>query len=253
MEPQCRVRLDIFEGPLDLLLHLITKNRLDITDIPIHLVTNQYLEYLEFLKALDIEVAAEYLLMATTLIQIKSRMLLPKRQDLLQEDQEDPRLEITIALKELKKAKELADKLDSRPILGRDVFQNNKRLPDQSKGEKQTEELVSISVFELVEAFKRLLKKGGLPRTIEIERARIKLSHRIRQIETVLQARKRISFFDLIQGKIERFSIIITFLAILELSKKGKIRLFQQRDDSDIIIIRRKTDVDTERTGTYDR
>ncbi len=253
MEPQCRVRLDIFEGPLDLLLHLITKNRLDITDIPIHLVTNQYLEYLEFLKALNIEVAAEYLLMATTLIQIKSRMLLPKRQDLPQEDEEDPRLEITIALKELKKAKELADKLDACPILGRDVFQNNQALHRQSKGVKRNEELVSISVFELVEAFKRVLKKGKLPRTLEIERARIKLSHRIRQIEMVMQTRKRMSFFDLFQGKMERFSIIITFLAILELSKMGKIRLFQQRDDSDIIIIRRKMDVASERTGTYDR
>jgi len=240
VEPQCTVRLDIFEGPLDLLLHLINKNRLDITDIPISLVTNQYLQYLELLQALDIEVAAEYLLMAATLIHIKSRMLLPKRQE-VDADEEDPRLQITIALQELKKAKELADKLDSRPVLGRDVFVNSPQPAELEDDEQEPEGLVPISVFELVEAFKKVLKQGGLPKTIEIEKARIRLSERIKEIEKKVYKEKRLSFFGLFSGKMERFLIIVTFLAILELSKRGVIRLFQKEGHDDIIIVKRKS------------
>ncbi len=240
MEPECKVRLDVFEGPLDLLLHLITRNRLDITDIPISLVTNQYLEYLELLQALDIEVAAEYLLMAATLIQIKSRMLLPAQrpQDM---DEEDPRLQITVALQELKKAKELADRLNECPMLGRDVFLcpgEAQNIREGLEGEKT--ECLNVSVFELVEALRRLLKEQGLPRTIEIERARVRLSERIKEIEEVIAERGRLTFFSLFEEKMERRLVIVTFLAILELSKRGIIRLFQKAHDADIVLIRRK-------------
>ena len=245
MEPECKVRLDVFEGPLDLLLHLITRDRLDITDIPISLVTNQYLEYLELLKALDIEVAAEYLLMAATLIQIKSRMLLPSQRPQEMEE-EDPRLQITVALQELKKAKELADRLNECPMLGRDVFLcpgESQKIQAQNireglEGEKT--EALNVSVFELVEALRRLLKGKGLPRTIEIERARVRLSERIEEIEKIIIERGKLSFFSLFDQGMERRLVIVTFLAILELSKRGIIRLFQKTHDADIVLIRRK-------------
>jgi len=244
VEPECKVRLDVFEGPLDLLLHLITRNRLDITDIPISLVTNQYLEYLELLQALDIEVAAEYLLMAATLIQIKSRMLLPA-QRLQDMEEEDPRLQITVALQELKKAKELADRLNERPMLGRDVFLYPGESPNiqaQNIREGLDEEtgVANLSVFELVEALRRLLKEKGLPRTIEIERARVRLSERIKEIEQIITERGKLSFFSLFEEKMERRFVIVTFLAILELSKRGVIRLFQKRHNADIVLIRRR-------------
>ncbi len=240
MEPECKVRLDVFEGPLDLLLHLITRNRLDITDIPISLVTNQYLEYLELLQALDIEVAAEYLLMAATLIQIKSRMLLPAQRP-QEMDEEDPRLQITVALQELKKAKELADRLNECPMLGRDVFLcpgEAQNIRECLEGEKT--EGLNVSVFELVEALRRLLKEKGLPRTIEIERARVRLSERIEEIEKIIIERGNLSFFSLFDEGMERRLVIVTFLAILELSKRGIIRLFQKAHDADIVLIRRK-------------
>jgi len=239
VEPECKVRLEVFEGPLDLLLHLITKNKLDITDIPISLVTNQYLEYLELLKALNIEVAAEYLLMAATLIHIKSRMLLPQKESETDDD-EDPRLQITIALTELKRAKELADRLNLCPILGRDVFINEKP-PLESKAQEadEGEQLLDVNIIQLVEAFRRVLKGGNLPRTIEIEQARIKLSDRIKDIEQLVKARGRLSFFSLFPDTMERMVVIVTFLAILELAKRGLIRVFQTNDDSDIIIVAR--------------
>ena len=238
MEPKCTVRLDIFEGPLDLLLHLINKNKLDITNIPISVVTTQYVQYLELLQALNIEVAAEYLLMAATLIHIKSKMLLPQRLE-PESDEEDPRLQITLALQELKKAKELADRLESRPILGRDVFVNEHESIGTHQPAHHEKDLVSVSVFELVEAFKRLLKDAKIPRAIEIERARVRLSERIKQIEKQIALQKKLSFFELFSDKTERFFIIVTFLAILELSKRGVIRLFQKEGIDDIIIVRR--------------
>jgi len=235
VEPKCTVRLDIFEGPLDLLLHLITQNKLDITNIPISVVTTQYVQYLELLQALNIEVAAEYLLMAATLIHIKSRMLLPQRPE-PESDEEDPRLQITLALQELKKAKELADRLESRPVLERDVFVNE---PESNEPYHPEKELVPVSVFELVDAFKRLLKDAQIPRTIEIEKARVRLSERIKQIEKQIAMQQKMSFFELFSGRTERFFIIVTFLAILELSKRGIIRLFQKEGLDDIIIVRR--------------
>ncbi len=238
MEPECKVRLEVFEGPLDLLLHLITKNKLDITDIPISLVTNQYLEYLELLKALDIEVAAEYLLMAATLIHIKSRMLLPQKESETDDD-EDPRLQITIALNELKRAKELADKLNACPMLGRDVFIREFHKPESDKEKAEEQGIDTMNVILLVEAFRKVIKGGNLPRTIEIEQARVKLSDRIKELEELIRNKKRLSFFGLFPEKMERMIIIVTFLAILELAKRGLIRIFQTSEGSDIIIVER--------------
>jgi len=241
VEPECKVRLTIFEGPLDLLLHLINKNKLDIKDIPISLVTNQYLEYLTFLKALNIEVAAEYLVMAATLMHIKSRMLLPREQkgDLCEED--DPRLEITKALKELKKAKEYAQLLNSQPILGRDVFVRPPVL-DELKGkmDQDNESFPEVNLIDLIDAFKTVLKGKPFPKTIEIERAKIALDKRVDEISKMLSDKKSISFFALFDREIDKILIIVTFLAILELAKRGVVRLFQQQEDSDILILKRE-------------
>lgn len=238
MEPECKVRLEQFEGPLDLLLHLINRNRLDITDIPISLVTTQYLQYLEFLKALNIDVAAEYLVMAATLMHIKSKMLLPRKE---KDDSEfeDPRLEITNALKELQAAKSLSKGLYERPILGRDVFLKGIREDIKKLQEEESSLNVSCNIIDLIEAFKRVLSSKELPRTIEIERARLSLSERMEEIERKITVSKRLSFFDLFDNKMERFLIIITFLAILELSKRGIIRLFQEERGGDIILLKR--------------
>ena len=239
MEPECKVRLEQFEGPLDLLLHLINRNRLDITDIPISLVTTQYLEYLEFLKALNIDVAAEYLVMAATLMHIKSKMLLP-RVEKDDPELEDPRLEIVNALKELQAAKSLSIGLDERPVLERDVFQRGMGEDVQKlQGDDENLLNISCSIMDLIEAFRRVLSSKELPRTIEIERARLSLSERMEEIGRKINAAKRLSFFDLFDKRMERIIVIVTFLAILELSKRGIIRLFQEERGGDIILLKR--------------
>jgi len=117
------IKLDIFEGPLDLLLYLIKKNEIDIYNIPIALITEQYLEYLDIMKSLNLDLAGEYLLLASTLIHIKSKMLLPAQDDDQEEDEPDPRAELVQQLLEYQQFKEAASQLESRPLLNRDVFQ----------------------------------------------------------------------------------------------------------------------------------
>ncbi len=224
---------------MDLLLHLITKNRIDIADIPISIVTNQYLEYLEILKALDIEVAAEYLLMAATLIQIKSKILLPRHKP-CDHQEEDPRLQITEALKELQRAKELAERMDALPMLGRDVFLNGYVHEEAHERDEEPGESLRLSVFELIEAFSRLLKAGGLPQAIEIQRASVRLSEKVEELEKRIGKHRKLSFFSLLGQTVEKTLLIVTFLAVLELSKKGVVRLFQGLQDGDIMIVRRR-------------
>ena len=153
MPMEYEVKLEIFEGPLDLLLHLIRKNEVDIFDIPIATITDQYLGYLDLMKALDISLAGDFLVMASTLIHIKSRMLLPGAQE---EEGEDPRMEITCLLLEYLKLKEAAEELTDREILERDVFA--RKLAPELKSQLQSEEaMLEVSLFQLIDAFKRIV------------------------------------------------------------------------------------------------
>ena len=247
MEPECQVKLEVFEGPLDLLLHLIQKNKIEITDIPIAVVTAQYLEYLEFMQAaLDVVVAGEYLVMAATLMHIKSRMLLP-RPDLL-DIEDDPRLEIVRPLQELVQMREAAASLERRPILGRDVFIREGGL--EGEGLKVWEERTTgpesewnfdASLADLITAFKKVLRNSSLPRVLEITRARASLSERMESLAEELRQTGSMRFFDLFFSE-EREMIIVTFLAILELARLGKVRLLQKSPGGDILVFLRRGD-----------
>src|SRR4030043_876703 len=147
-----RVRLEIFEGPLDLLLHLIRKNEVDIFDIPIALITDQYLQYLDMMKALNINVAGDFLLMASTLVHIKSRMLLPER-DKEGEEEEDPRMEITQPLMEYLRLKELAGELSERGLLARGGFKPP-LYPDSTSQFEGQEVQLDVNLFQLWVAFR---------------------------------------------------------------------------------------------------
>ena len=247
MEPECQVKLEVFEGPLDLLLHLIQKNKIEITDIPIAVVTAQYLEYLEFMQAaLDVVVAGEYLVMAATLMHIKSRMLLP-RPDLL-DIEDDPRLEIVRPLQELVQMREAAASLERRPILGRDVFIREGGLEGEELkiGEKETpasgsEWTLDVSLTDLISAFKKVLRNSSLPRVLEITRARASLSERMESLAEELGQTGSMRFFDLFFSE-EREMIIVTFLAILELARLGKVRLLQKSPGGDILVFLRRGD-----------
>ncbi len=175
------VKLDIFEGPLDLLLYLIRKNELDIYNIPMALITEQYLAHLEMMKALNLDLAGEYLVLAATLVHIKSRMLLPVEEGEKEgEDETDPRAELVRQLLEYQAFKEVALSLERRNLLDRDVFkriQAAEETPDE-----QEDPMVEVTLFELIEAFKQVAERMDKEDLLEIDTERISLSDRINEI-----------------------------------------------------------------------
>ena len=226
------VKLEIFEGPLDLLLHLIRKNEVDIFDIPIAIITDQYLEYLDMMKSFNIEVAGNFLLMASTLIHIKSKMLLPERGE-DGEDEEDPRLEITRPLLEYLRLKEIAGELSERDLLDRDVFTRrlSPLLKDQLQGD---ESLLDVNIFQLIDAFKRIVEERlpGVPLKMQAERWSLK--EKTSQILESLKANEIIYFSDLFKEDTTISELIITFLALLELVHSGLVKVFQPGPNEDI-------------------
>jgi len=219
------VRLEMFEGPLDLLLHLIHKNELDIINIPIALITEQYLEYLKLMKVLNLDIAGEYLLMASTLLYIKSKMLLPASPEEGEEEGEDPRAELVRRLLEYQKYKEAAAELEKRPMLDRDVFIRSTSMEIEDAGE---EGRVEVSLFELVEAFRKILERVKIEEFHEVILDRLSVEEKAQEILSLLQREKRsMAFHLLFPEQASRRVIIITFLAILELVKMKLVRIFQ--------------------------
>jgi segregation and condensation protein A len=219
------IRLEMFEGPLDLLLHLIHKNELDITNIPIALITEQYLEYLKLMKVLNLDVAGEYLLMASTLLYIKSKTLLPTASEEEGEEGEDPRAELMRRLLEYQKYKGAAVELEKRPLLDRDVFIRSTSTEMEDTGE---EERVEVSLFELVEAFRKILERVKAEEFHEVILDRLSVEEKVQEILSLLQREKRsMAFHLLFPEQASRRVIIITFLSILELVKTKLVRIFQ--------------------------
>jgi segregation and condensation protein A len=219
------VHLEVFEGPLDLLLHLIKKNKLSITDIPIALITEQYLEYLKLMKVLNLDIAGDYLLMAATLLHIKSRLLLPVSSEGEGEEEEaDPRAELIRRLLEYQKYKEASLELEKRPLLDRDVFT---RTVLQEKEEPE-EERFEVSLFELLEAFRQVLERVKIESVHEVALETITLEEKIQEILSFLQREQRsMAFHTLFPEQASRRMIVVTFLAILELVKMKAVRIFQ--------------------------
>lgn len=217
------VRLETFEGPLDLLLHLIQKNELDILNIPIALITEQYMDYLKWMKTLDLDVAGEYLLMASTLLHIKSRMLLPQA-SVEEEEGEDPRAELVRRLLEYQKYKMAATELVQRPMLDRDVFV---RL---ASGEEEAteEERIEANLFDLIDALRKVLQRAKEESFHEVILDRLTVEDKVQEILLLLQQEKRsLPFHLLFSEQASRRVIVVTFLAILELVKMKWIRVFQ--------------------------
>ncbi len=224
------VKIPTFEGPLDLLLHLVRKNKLDIFDLPMSIITEQYLQFLEMMRALNIEIAGEYLLMAATLIYIKSQMLLP-RPEVPEEEVEDPRLQIVEPLLELAKYQEVAAWLGERPLLGREIFVPCPQVDTPPPTPR-------ASIFDLLAVLKDLLGRKP-PRTYEVARARLLLSEKISEIEALLDETSKIFFSNLLQKVQSREEAIAYFLALLELAFRERIRLLQNRCWDDVEIVKR--------------
>jgi len=226
---QLRIDVPVFEGPLDLLLHLIKKHSMDIFDIPIVVITQKYLEAMETIKDLDIDLAGEFLLMAATLLHIKSKMLLPKEERPPEEDGEegvDPRAELVKRLLEYQKCKEIAAVLQNRSLLGQDVFIRNasfsaKLMDEEVSDEDLAPQLEGVAIFELLQLFADIIetRQPKLAHTVKFE----KISIRARMSELVEFSRLRIDYdlrdaLTYFQVK-NRYDVIVTFLAILECAR----------------------------------
>jgi segregation and condensation protein A len=224
----CAVKLPAFEGPLDLLLHLIRSNEVDISDIPIALISEQYLAYLELWRLLDIDVAADYLLMAATLAHIKSRMLLPPDPDILADEAEDdPRAELARRLAEYARYKDAAETLARRPLLGRDVFAVSVDLSELP----EKEGVLAVNLFGLLEAMQRVLAR--IPEAEArhtVARARLTLQEAMVLVMDRLRdaAGATVLFEDLLAGdEPTRERVVLAFLSILELAKIQALLIFQ--------------------------
>jgi segregation and condensation protein A len=218
------VQLEIFEGPLDLLLHLIKKNEVSITDIPIAAITEQYLATLELMQNLNLDVAGEFLVMAATLIHIKSRMLLPAGDDEPDEDEGiDPRQDLVRRLLEYQRFKDAAAELEQRDLLTRDVFTRpaaTEQVPPQGFRE--------VSLFELLTALRRVIERLPKDNVHEVILEKITVRQKMTLILDILRAGERVIFEALFSEVKSRMEIIVTFLAMLELVKMRAIRIFQE-------------------------
>ena len=226
-----QVVLDSFEGPLDLLLHLIKKHELDIMDIPVSLITEQYLKHIEVMKTLNLDVAGEYILMAATLMHIKSKMLLPpSEEEETEEEGGDPREELVKRLLEYKKYKEASEELVSMDMLGRDNFLKGfvEDLEDlDSEADSEDEASHDVTLFDLMEALSDLLKEAKTYNPHEVNLEKVSVKEKIDIITKKISIEGSLTFRSLFDKASSKNDIIATFLALLELVKMKKVRAFQ--------------------------
>jgi segregation and condensation protein A len=249
--PAARTGEPPFEGPLDLLLHLVTEHQVDIFDIPIARITEAYLRGLKALQELDIDLAGEFLQMAAQLMLVKSKMLLPRTEVAEDadsaEEQGDPRAELVRRLLEYQKYREAAEELGRHDILDRDVFARRVRAPSLPQPDGP-DGLAEVSTFQLIEALDRALANARPETRLEMEADRLSITDAISRVADVLRLRQRVSFVELLlsSGDGGRPAVIAAFLAVLEMVKLRLLRIFQRPGDeggleSEIMVEARET------------
>ncbi|HNX90495.1 MAG TPA: segregation/condensation protein A [Candidatus Omnitrophota bacterium] len=233
-----KVKLNFFEGPLDLLLFLIKKERIDIYDIPISRITEQYLEYLELMKLLDLSIAGDFLVMAATLMHIKSKMLLPPDENATEEELEDPREELVRRLLEYKKYKEAAMELNEMRDKNKELFYRTGTGEREALFVDENGEYFEASLFDLINAFRKVL--GRIPKETfhEVVRDKFTVSDKIKYICSLLPAKSKLLFSELFVNMRSKDEVIATFLAVLELMKMREILVVQRAYFSEIEIVR---------------
>lgn len=245
-----RIQLPAFEGPLDLLLHLIRKHKIDIYDIPIVLVTEQYNQYLEAMEQLDLDVAADYIYMAALLIHIKSKMLLPRGEE-TEQPQEDPRSELVEKLLEYQRFKAVAETFAELDMVRMHVWS---RPPGpRPEAEPMEVELSEVSLFDLIDAFRQALVryKHDHPTPIELVHSSHKVSDMMRQLVDELVVRSPIRLQWYLEGR-SRGELVAIFLGVLELVRLGGISLTQSEAFGEIVIQRGAKDVDVSQFAMFD-
>jgi segregation and condensation protein A len=242
VENDYKVRLEIFEGPLDLLLYLIKKNEVGIYDIPIERITKQYLEYLQLMRMLNLEIAGEFLVMAATLMLIKSRMLLPAEERLEQQqtdevDEEEPRWALIRQLVEYKKFKDVAAHLGQREMIQEQIFSRHGAVAVEA-GERELP-LGDVSIFDLINAFNETLKRVAQRENLrEIFEETYSVSDKIEEILWTLSERGKLMFHELFEHVASRGEIVATFLALLELIRLKQVRARQAAHFAQIEIVK---------------
>lgn len=228
-----RVDLDVFNGPMDLLLFLIKKEEVDIYDIPISRITQQYLSYLDIMRNLNLEVAGEFILMAATLIHIKARLLLPRDEN--DPEEEDPREELIMALLEYKKYKEAGDILRDRALMEETTF-----VPPPLLGEVKGKVDLSpaTTLFDLVSAFKAVMSTRHEEVVHEVIVEEITIEDRIKSVLLALQDREYAPFIELFEQSQKRIVAVVTFIAILELARTRRISIMQAAPFTEIRLYR---------------
>ncbi len=239
-----KVKLQVFEGPLDLLLHLLEKNKVNIYDIPIVEITNQYMEYISEMKRQDLNIVSEFLVMAATLLDIKSRMLLPKEEQ--EEQEEDPRAELVEKLLEYKMYKCMSYELKDLLVDAQKVMFKMPTIPEEVRKYEEPvdlEELLSdITLKKLNTIFKSMMRKREdkidpiRSKFGRIEKEEVSLEERMGYLEQYALTHRKFSFRGILEAQSTKMEVIVTFLSILELMKTGKIQIFQEHIFDDILI-----------------
>jgi segregation and condensation protein A len=216
------VFLEAFEGPLDLLLYLIRRQNLDILDIGVSQITTQYMEYVELMDAMQFELAAEYLLMAAMLAEIKSRMLLPRAAD-IEEDEEDPRANLIRRLQEYERFKQAAEEIDGLPRVERDTWVAKIEPPDLNRDRP----LPDLDMRELLVALGEVLKRADMYESHQIQRESLSTRERMSDVLEVLRSSNFVPFVSLFKAEEGRLGVVVTFLAIMELIKESLVEIVQ--------------------------
>jgi len=241
------VRLEQFEGPLDLLLHLIKKNEINIYDIPISLIAQQYLEYLGLMTSLNLAVAGDFLVMAASLVHIKSRMLLPAEEvEGDDEDGPDPREELVQRLLEYKRYKDASSRLEDRERLWREVFYREQPAPAPMRSDESL--LDDVTLFDLVDALQSILARTPRKDLIEIIPENLTVKDRMNAILEFFEDKESFTFVSLFDSSRSRLVIIVTFLALLELIRIKLVRIFQGEAFGPILLTRTFSPVDQQQS-----
>jgi segregation and condensation protein A len=216
------VILEAFEGPLDLLLYLIRRQNLDILDIDVAEITKQYMSYIELMASIQLELAAEYLVMAAMLAEIKSRMLLPRQQS-EEEDEEDPRAELIKRLQEYERFKQAAEDIDELPRMGRDIHRASAEAPDRDQQRPHPE----VDIKELVTALADVLKRSEMFESHQVEMEKLSTRERMSQVMENLRDNQFVPFVALFTLEEGRLGVVVTFLAVMELIKESLVEIVQ--------------------------
>jgi len=231
-----KIKLENFEGPLDLLLFFIKRDELDIYDIPISYITEEFMTYTKLMEELDLEIAGDFILMASTLMQIKARMLLPKEID-EKGDEIDPRAELVNALLEYKRYKEMSEELSISEAQQRKLsYRGNYNSDDKTYPDDLGTLLKNITVYDLIKAFKKAIEERSREAIHQVKSYNVSIEEQIEDILSKTDFGKEITFIDLIKDMVEKIRIIVTFTALLELIKMGKIGLKESLNYNDFII-----------------